>query len=338
MVLVGDTWQWTPFMFIVLLAAVENQPRDQVEAAQLDGASGLQIFRDITWPAIAPIAATVVLIRLIEAFKIIDLPNVLTGGGPGPRDGVDDAARLHRLAHAGPRRLGGGRLHAPLRLDDHLRLLLQLRRPAGAEVRVSTADARPLAPPPVRAAHHRRARRRSRKVATYALLLLWSLVVLIPLYWVLVTSFKLPGEVDNGPFYIPFVDFTPSLHAWHFMLVENNTLRPYVNSVVVALASTFLAVLIGSLAAYALVRIRFRVKLAGVAIFIVLLVARHRRRRTASACRWPVAGAVAIALFLLVARHRRRAAPGARSATTTSSSGSSRTASCRRSSRCCRST
>jgi multiple sugar transport system permease protein len=70
-------------MFIVLLAAVENQPREQVEAAHIDGANGLQIFRDITWPAIAPVAATVVLIRLIEAFKIVDLPNVLTGGGPG---------------------------------------------------------------------------------------------------------------------------------------------------------------------------------------------------------------------------------------------------------------
>jgi multiple sugar transport system permease protein len=83
MVLIGDTWQWTPFMFIVLLAAIENQPRDQLEAARLDGASGLQVFRDITWPSIAPIAATVVLIRLIEAFKIIDIPNVLTAGGPG---------------------------------------------------------------------------------------------------------------------------------------------------------------------------------------------------------------------------------------------------------------
>ncbi|HTW25559.1 MAG TPA: sugar ABC transporter permease [Acetobacteraceae bacterium] len=83
MVLVGDTWQWTPFMFIVLLAAIENQPRDQLEAARLDGASSPQIFRDITWPAIAPVAATVVLIRLIEAFKIVDLPNVLTAGGPG---------------------------------------------------------------------------------------------------------------------------------------------------------------------------------------------------------------------------------------------------------------
>jgi multiple sugar transport system permease protein len=83
MVLVGDTWQWTPFMFIVLLAAIENQPRDQLEAARMDGASAWQCFRDITWPAIAPIAATVILIRLIEAFKIVDMPNVLTAGGPG---------------------------------------------------------------------------------------------------------------------------------------------------------------------------------------------------------------------------------------------------------------
>ena len=83
MVILGDTWQWTPFVFIVLLAAIENQPSDQVEAARIDGAGDWQIFRDITWPSIAPIAAVVVLIRLVEAFKIIDLPNVLTAGGPG---------------------------------------------------------------------------------------------------------------------------------------------------------------------------------------------------------------------------------------------------------------
>ena len=82
-VMIGDTWQWTPFMFIVLLAAIENQPREQLEAATMDGASLWETFRDITWPSIAPAAATVVLIRLIEAFKIVDLPNVLTNGGPG---------------------------------------------------------------------------------------------------------------------------------------------------------------------------------------------------------------------------------------------------------------
>ena len=82
-VMVGDTWQWVPFIFIVLLAGIESQPRDQVEAAELDGASGWRVFADITWPSIAPVAATVILIRVIEAFKIVDLPNVLTNGGPG---------------------------------------------------------------------------------------------------------------------------------------------------------------------------------------------------------------------------------------------------------------
>jgi multiple sugar transport system permease protein len=82
-VIVGDTWQWTPFLFIVLLAALEAQETDPVEAAIVDGANRWQILRYITMPAILPVALTVILIRLIEAFKIIDLPNVLTSGGPG---------------------------------------------------------------------------------------------------------------------------------------------------------------------------------------------------------------------------------------------------------------
>jgi multiple sugar transport system permease protein len=58
-------------------------PRDLVEAGHVDGASQSQIFREITWPQIAPVAATVILIRVIEAFKLVDLPNIMTSGGPG---------------------------------------------------------------------------------------------------------------------------------------------------------------------------------------------------------------------------------------------------------------
>jgi multiple sugar transport system permease protein len=82
-VMVGDIWQWTPFMFIILLAALEGQDQDTLEAAMVDGAGRWQIFRHISLPAILPVCTTVILIRLIEAFKIIDLPNVLTNGGPG---------------------------------------------------------------------------------------------------------------------------------------------------------------------------------------------------------------------------------------------------------------
>ncbi|HEX6014833.1 MAG TPA: sugar ABC transporter permease [Geminicoccaceae bacterium] len=82
-VMIGDAWQWIPFMFIVLLAALEAQPQDEVEAAMVDGANRWQVFRYITLPAIFPVSVTLVLIRVIEAFKIVYLPNVLTNGGPG---------------------------------------------------------------------------------------------------------------------------------------------------------------------------------------------------------------------------------------------------------------
>jgi len=82
-VMIGDIWQWTPFMFIVLLAAIEAQEVEPVEAAIVDGAGSFDIFRHITLPAILPVSTTLILIRMIEAFKIIDLPNILTNGGPG---------------------------------------------------------------------------------------------------------------------------------------------------------------------------------------------------------------------------------------------------------------
>ena len=82
-VIIGDTWQWTPFVFIVLLAAIESLDQEVHEAALVDGASRWQSFRTITMPALLPVTTTIILIRLIEGFKIIDMPNILLGGGPG---------------------------------------------------------------------------------------------------------------------------------------------------------------------------------------------------------------------------------------------------------------
>lgn len=82
-VIIGDTWQWTPFVFIVLLAALESLDQEVKEAALVDGAGRWQTFRHITVPAILPVTTTIVLIRMIEGFKIIDMPNILLGGGPG---------------------------------------------------------------------------------------------------------------------------------------------------------------------------------------------------------------------------------------------------------------
>jgi multiple sugar transport system permease protein len=140
------------------------------------------------------------------------------------------------------------------------------------------------------------------KFLTYAALLAWTFIVLFPLYWLAITSLKLPIQVDDGPDYLPFVDFEPSLHAWRYILVDlgNDTLRPYINSLIIASVSTCLAVLFGALAAYALVRVRFEIKLATVGAFVVLL-ALAVAAVSAGWLAWPVAAAVAIALFLLFA-------------------------------------
>jgi multiple sugar transport system permease protein len=78
-----DTWQWTPFMFILLLAGLQSLPHEPYEAAIVDGANKWQLFRYITLPLMLPISFTALLIRSLEIFKMIDIINVITGGGPG---------------------------------------------------------------------------------------------------------------------------------------------------------------------------------------------------------------------------------------------------------------
>jgi multiple sugar transport system permease protein len=82
-VLIVDAWQWTPFVFIVVLAAMQSVPEELYEAVRLDSSSAWVIFTRITLPLITPALGTVGLLRMVETFKILDIPFTLTGGGPG---------------------------------------------------------------------------------------------------------------------------------------------------------------------------------------------------------------------------------------------------------------
>lgn len=82
-ILIMDTWQWTPFVALVLLAGLSSIPRQVYEAANVDGASSWQIFWRVTMPLLRPIFTLVVLLRIIFIFKIFDPVYILTGGGPG---------------------------------------------------------------------------------------------------------------------------------------------------------------------------------------------------------------------------------------------------------------
>ncbi len=78
-----DSWQWIPFMTLLLLAGMQAIPDEIYEAARVDGANIRQIFFRITFPILLPITLTAILIRSLEMFKLVDIINVVTGGGPG---------------------------------------------------------------------------------------------------------------------------------------------------------------------------------------------------------------------------------------------------------------
>lgn len=78
-----DVWQWSSFMILMLMAGLQGVPPDLLEAASVDGATSWQSFWRITIPLIMPITITALLIRIIDAFKVVDIILTLTGGGPG---------------------------------------------------------------------------------------------------------------------------------------------------------------------------------------------------------------------------------------------------------------
>jgi multiple sugar transport system permease protein len=176
-------------------------------------------------------------------------------------------------------------------------------------------------------------------VAAHALLLVWSLFVLFPIYWIVITSFKDAAAVNQGPFYIPFVDFQPTLDAWRsqfssdpfcdvpsiarqagllaynsfaFVVSPLVSLQPmdpqickiflaFTNSIVVSVAATVVCVLVGSMAAYALARIQYKPKLGIIAIFLGLLVL-VIAVTTYAGVPWWVSAVAALALFFFVVR------------------------------------
>ncbi len=78
-----DVWQWTPFCFLVLLAGLQSQPDEIYEAAALETSSAWRMFRYITLPLLGPVLFTVTILRVVETFKILDIPFSMTSGGPG---------------------------------------------------------------------------------------------------------------------------------------------------------------------------------------------------------------------------------------------------------------
>lgn len=82
-VIIADVWQWTPFIFILSLAALQSLPASAIEAARIDGASRWQTILHVKLPLMMPVIIVAALLRLIDAFKVLEVIYILTEGGPG---------------------------------------------------------------------------------------------------------------------------------------------------------------------------------------------------------------------------------------------------------------
>ncbi len=104
-----------------------------------------------------------------------------------------------------------------------------------------------------------KARKQFKSVASYTVLVLWSLVLFLPMYWVVITSFKNAKDMAARATYFPWIDFQPNLGAWRYLFVERFDwfLQPFTNSLIVAFVSSTIALVIGSMAGYALARFRY---------------------------------------------------------------------------------
>ncbi len=180
------------------------------------------------------------------------------------------------------------------------------------------------------------------KIVAYSLLAIWSVFVLFPIYWVIITSFKDATAVNQGPFYIPFVDFQPTLDAWRtqftedpfctvgaigrqlWLLVYNsfvfvaspvvslNPMEPqickiylaFTNSVVISIFSTALCVFVGSMAAYALARIQYAPRFGNIMMFVLLLTG-VIFATTYAGVPWWASSTVALAFFFFLVRALR---------------------------------
>ena len=101
-----DVWEWTPLMFLILLAGLQSLPVEPFEAARVDGAGPWRVFVDHTLPMLRPVLAIAIVLRTIDAFGTFDQVFVLTRGGPGEATrllsiyGYDTAFKFQQTGYA----------------------------------------------------------------------------------------------------------------------------------------------------------------------------------------------------------------------------------------------
>ena len=285
-IIIVDTWMWTPYVMLICLAGLRSIPDYIYEAAEVDRASNWRQFWSITLPMALPFIMLAVLFRGIENFKMFDMVNLLDRRRPWLDDGgrLDhaEARSFREVAHRLLLRLRHHSLRRGFRPRQHLR-----EGAEQGEKPMSTAAHSVVEPSSA-----------SKRVAG-AIVILYALVSMVPLAWIVLTSFKSPPDSISYPPKIVFdADAGGLLQPVHHAHAPDPGIHPvarrppastcdeitrsrnmviagpsnywprFQNSMIIAFGSTFLAVFLGTLAAYGFSR--FRVPLADDLLFFIL--------------------------------------------------------------------
>ena len=249
---VVDVWEWTPLMFLIILAGLHSLPQDPIEAARVDGASALQTSSSIIrcrccvpccwWPSCC--ARSMPSARSTRSI-------VLTKGGPGT------ATQLISIYAYNTAFLFSQYGRAMAMLISLLACLLLLMAAAVHFMRRQRGDRRMTL------------RERLGAIFVYLTLGVAIFLALFPFWWMLVTSLKLPVDIFSHvalwPQQITFGNYYRLFAEFHF--------GPFLlNSVVIVIASVGVSLVIGTLAAYALARFRLRFGVRHMTLYLVLLV------------------------------------------------------------------
>ena len=258
---VVDVWEWTPLLFLIILAGLQSMPQDPIEAARVDGASRWQAFFHHTLPLLRPVLLVAVVLRTIDAVGTFDQVFVLTKGGPGT------ATQLISIYAYNTAFLFNQYGRAMAMLIGVLAFLIVLMTAAVRLMRQHLGEDR-VTP-----------RERLGQAFVYLALAVAILLALFPFWWMLATSLKRPVDIFSGvalwPQQITFDNYDRLFNNYHFGYF-------LLNSVVVVTAAVTVSLILGTLAAYALARFRLQFGVRKMALYLVLLVGCSRASCSAS--------------------------------------------------------
>ena len=260
-----DIWNWTPFSFIIMLAGLSSLPKEPVEAAQILGASSWRIFWEVQLPLLRPVILLALVLRFLDAMGSFPIIWGLLQGGPGTA--TETLGIYIYITTWQDFNVSLGAAQSYITMVMMVIIVLLAIRMLRREKRSLDTDVYETARGG-RAGMTRTQRRRAASAGRYAVLTVWALIVVFPLYWIVSTSFKPSDQWFSWPpVYLPspatldnysdvWIGATSVAEGGQTALSLQTPFLALRNSLILAFGATAAAVLYGSVIAYGVSRYR----------------------------------------------------------------------------------